>query len=428
MALVYFRSGKKLDLGSYSTARFSRIYPVYILAFAVTCLYYLDLMARMKSPKIWANIFLYQSWIPTYSQSFNMAAWSLSVEAFFYILFPFLVIWLARVPPRRIIWLSIGFWVVSQIVHSTMYVTMMPDAHLLLGYFPLFHLSAFLLGLGGGIWFVTRPSELTVNQSVNRVLLFVALGLVSAALIGRQLAPRLFRSLSLDVGSLAPLFLVIILTLALDQGSLSRWLSHPWLVRLGDASYALYILHVPVRWWIERTLAATGASVSFATMYYFYLPFMIALSVLVFVWIERPAQNWLRHNMNRLPLMAFDLLLIAAAVWISFALRLGSASADFEHARLFAFRTAPLAYFGALLVFGVYGTGRPYWGRLLSAILLGAGTLSLLMYYAWTQDWVEGFSRAVLLLNAGLTIVLIPASRILLELWRPRLPIAEEQA
>jgi peptidoglycan/LPS O-acetylase OafA/YrhL len=45
-------------------------------------------------------------------------------------------------------------------------------------------------------------------------------------------------------GLFLPAFVTIIAALAEDTAP--RWLSAPWLVRLGDASYALYLLHVPL--------------------------------------------------------------------------------------------------------------------------------------------------------------------------------------
>ncbi len=428
MALAYYRPGKAFGFSSYWKARFSRIYPIYILSFVLTAFFYLELMAKMKSPKIWANILLYQSWIPVYSQSFNMAAWSLSVEAFFYVLFPVLAILLTRFSTRFIIRFSLVFWVISQLIHAAMYRQMMPDGHLLLLYFPLFHLSSFLLGAAGGVWYLSEGNKTTIDQKVNRRWLLAALGLVSLALMGRYLRPALFAGFSLDVGILAPLFLVIILTLALDTTRLSRWMSSPRLVLLGDASYALYILHVPVRWWIERGVAALGNPISFETMYYLYMPFMIALSVAVFVWIERPARDWLRLNMNKLPLMLMDILLVALAVWAGFALRLGGGQDSFQHARLYAFRTAPVLYFLALLAFRFYDQGRSPYLRL--GLAAGAGTVALaaFMYFAWTAGWVEGFSRIILLLIAVLTFGLILGSRLLLRLWKPQVILAGKQA
>ncbi len=423
MALAYYRPGKKFDFRTYWIARFSRIYPVYLLSFVVTCLYYLDIMAKVKADKIWANLLLYQAWIPRYALSFNLAAWSLSVEAFFYILFPFLALAVMRIPVKRLIWISLGFWIVSQVVHSILYIQLMPDGRILLGYFPLFHLNSFVLGVAGGAWYLTEASRHPVNQSTNRWLMILSLALASAALIGREFLPAFFGTFTLDVGLLAPFFLLFVLTLALDSTRISQALSHPWLVTLGDASYALYILHVPVRWLYERVLALTGSTMSFEVMYYTYVPAVILLSVLVFLRLERPVRDWLRVNIRKLPLILLDVLLIAVATWASFSLRLGSDKTDFVNTFAYALRVGLAVYFGSLILFRVYtSTGKNVsWMSLPLAILIGAGALTSLVYLAWTEGWVEAFPRTILLLDMFLTFVFLFASRFLLRRWKPEL-------
>ena len=174
MAFVYYRPNVPFDFRSYWLARFSRIYPVYILSFALTCLYYLNILAKVKPPKIWANIFLYQAWIPDYALSFNIAAWSLSVEAFFYLLLPTLLLWAMRRPVKQVIWFCVGFWVLSQLIHSFLTSRFMPGMENFLAYFPLFHLNSFLLGLAGGIWYLTYSSQLTLSQTTNRIWLLAS--------------------------------------------------------------------------------------------------------------------------------------------------------------------------------------------------------------------------------------------------------------
>jgi peptidoglycan/LPS O-acetylase OafA/YrhL len=396
MALAYHRPGTDFNFREYWLSRFSRIYPVYILAFALTCFYYLDLLSKIKSDKVWANVFLYQAWFPGYAESFNLAAWSLSVEFFFYLIFPFMVIWAMRRPAKQLIWMALGFWVLSQVVHLVLSIYFMGGQRELLAYFPPFHLNIFLLGMAGGIWYVTNSSHLAVRQSTNRILLILSLGTVFLALTLRQFMPGFPRYLSLDMGLLAPFFLIIVLTLALDTTVLSKILSHPTLVLLGDASYALYILHVPVRWLLERLLLTSGITLPYNVFFLAYVLGLILLCVFVFKFIEHPARAWLKANPHTLPLMFLDVVLILLMIQLAFMLRLGDGITGFIRTQTFALRVGLAFFFSLLLVFRFHTTTS--WRSLGLAVLSGAILLAGFMHYAWTAGWVEGFPQSIVIL------------------------------
>ena len=418
MALAYYRPGVPFDFRGYWLARFSRIYPVYILAFALTCLHYLSILSRIKPPKVLANVFLYQAWIPDFALSFNIAAWSLSVEVFFYLLLPLLLLWAMRRPATEVIWISVGFWVISQLFHSFLTTRLGSGSENFLAYFPPFHLNAFLLGLAGGIWYLTYSSRMKVRQSLNLILLVGSLGTVLLLLTLRAYLPTFPHNISLDAGLLAPLFLLIVLTLALDTSRLSQGLGHPWLVLLGDASYALYILHVPIRWLYEDLLSLTDQVLAFGVMFAIYLPLLIVLCIFVFKYIERPARDWLRTNPQMLTKILLDVILILVMIRFSFTLRLGIETSGYLRTETFALRVGIVAFFLALLVFRFYIT--PSWRALILAILTGTAVLSGFMYFAWTSGWVESFPRSIILLIPLLIFAAIFSSRYLLEFLKPR--------
>jgi peptidoglycan/LPS O-acetylase OafA/YrhL len=45
-------------------------------------------------------VMLLQAWVPAAALSVNLVGWSLSAEAFFYLLLPLVLPWLARLSPR----------------------------------------------------------------------------------------------------------------------------------------------------------------------------------------------------------------------------------------------------------------------------------------------------------------------------------------
>ncbi len=418
MSLAYFRPGQRFNFFDYFKARFSRLYPVYLLSFVLTCLYYIDIMASVKTVKVLANLFLLQAWNPVYALSFNIAAWSLSVETFFYLVFPFLAIWAARISVRRLVWISVGFWVFSQVLHAGLYRLYFPAQHNLLFYFPLFHLNSFLLGLVGGVWFLTRAPDKNTQRMLPRWLLTMSLLLTGLMLVGRYVLPRMQDSFSLDVGLLAPFFLVIVLALALDQTSLARQLSHPRLVLLGDASYALFILHIPIRWLGERWAAALDFP--YSIFIYIYWVLMIVLSVVVFLRIERPVRDWLRVNFNVMPLLLLDIGIILGAVYLGFVLQLGTGNGlkPYEDALRFMSRLALPAYGLALILMRLYtapvrNSTKPQLLRsILMAVLIGGTVVTGAMFLAAKEGWVEGFSGTALLISTLLIAIFTFLARV----------------
>src|SRR5262249_46456835 len=76
-----------------------------------------------------------------------------------------------------------------------------------------------------------------------------------------------------------------------------RMLSLPVFVLLGEASYAIYILHVPLRNWMYRILdwIHPGVQPSLPLLLVYTL-FTLAISILVFKVIEEPARRLIRRR------------------------------------------------------------------------------------------------------------------------------------
>jgi len=119
MAIAYYQAdpNKQIPISKkkYWVARFARIYPVYLLALLII------VAAKYKTlADDWAtlplHLFLLQSWIPGYPITLNTPGWSLSVEAFFYLCFPFLLFWIYKYKAKSLVIFSIIFWIATQFV------------------------------------------------------------------------------------------------------------------------------------------------------------------------------------------------------------------------------------------------------------------------------------------------------------------------
>ena len=406
LAYVYYRPQENFRFGYFWSARFARIYPVYLFSFGLVSLYYIDIITRIKPQKIWASILLVQAWIPKYALSFNIAAWSLSVEAFFYIIFPFLILWAYRQNFRKLATTSLALWAASQIIHIYLLNSLGTESKHFLSYYPLFHLNAFLIGVVGGIWFQKKTSDQAIQQKKNARLFWISILFTASIILWDYQQTKMGNAtirLSLDNGILAPVFLLTIITLALDETKLSKILSHPWLVLLGEASYVLYIVHIPIRWSLEKIVETNGINIPYTLLYYSYVPLVIAFSILVHKQIEKPARAWLQSEFeqglkgSRALLLFSDGLIVLLAVKLSFWLRLGN-TMQLE----FYAPAASLMLFSAFIIrlFSLHiwdeKTGySPYFSR----TALGSLVIAAIMFMAQGFGWIDGFPKTVLLIE-----------------------------
>lgn len=91
--------------------------------------------------------------------------------------------------------------------------------------------------------------------------------------------------------ALRPLNGALLVGLALGGGAGARLLSARVPVFLGKASYAMYIMHVPLLWWYGRWSRAFSAPL--------YLAAVVAFSAMVYQWIEEPANRAIRQRFAR---------------------------------------------------------------------------------------------------------------------------------
>jgi peptidoglycan/LPS O-acetylase OafA/YrhL len=416
MSLIYYRPQEKFNVRGYWSTRFVRVYPMYILSFLLTCLYYYDFIARIKPAKILSNLFLWQAWIPKYSQSFNPASWSLSVEGFFYFIFPFFVMWAYRQSMKKLINLSVILWIVSQVIHYVLWTQFMPAWEEFLLYFPLFHLNSFILGAVGGIWFVSEAPKHPVNSKTNSVILWGTFALVVIfLLLGDAFPNRVPRYLQTLAGILSPLLVVTIITLARDTTRLSTIMNQKWLVTLGETSYALYIFHIPVRWWYERLLVNIGINNTAPVLASTFLPLIILISLLLFLYVDFPLRRQLRKIVDRvsMPLLLLDLGAIALSIYLSFSLRFDTTkefSANLPVAYAM-FWSALLIRIGVSIAFKSVSPdvlGLPFKQmlyRILFAVTAGSAVVGLLMFAFFSLGWLENLPRSILLLDWGMMLL-----------------------
>jgi peptidoglycan/LPS O-acetylase OafA/YrhL len=215
---------------------------------------------------------LLQAWYPKFSIfMWNAPAWSLSVEAFLYLLFPFLILPLMRWRTTSLLILSLFCWI-GMLIPPLWYVYTDPDKtgiidwNMVTFWFnfvrhnPLFRVPEFVLGMIMGRLFAEQAADnARLGQgtgawmSMGALVIVVATMAFAENILGHDLAYMLLHN-----GLLAPVFAIGVTGLALGGGPLAYICSFKWMVTLGDCAYGIYLFHFP---YLAYSLAIMGEDI-----------------------------------------------------------------------------------------------------------------------------------------------------------------------
>ncbi len=224
--------------------RLTKIYPVYLLTLTMgMSMALLSSHGAVDWRAIILHVFLLQNWWPSNEPAFfgyfNGPAWALSCEWFFYLVAPLAIFALVSAKHR---WVPLGVTVGYVAVLCAVLSAGQPDAIRLhwVSWFAPSRLLEFLAGMYLARFFLASPRATLTRYST--LMQLVGILLIAGGAIYRPVAPwPLWGGWLYLPGSL-----LLILGLSYGQGSLVAHLSHPWLNRLGVASFALYLVHVPL--------------------------------------------------------------------------------------------------------------------------------------------------------------------------------------
>jgi peptidoglycan/LPS O-acetylase OafA/YrhL len=293
----------KLDSVRFYKARFTRLYPIYLLSLLMAWRMVSQEYAVHSHRMFWTGMILspllLQGWIPEIATFLNTPAWTMSAESFYYVLFPWLARW-KRPEKMGPVFRRLGLiWLVG-LIPGTLYILFSPDGipHpdrfstgpwlQALKFTPLPHLASFVFGM-----VLAELDELIPRIASARFLLGV--GGFAALFLLLWLGPAIPYPIIHD-GLLMPLFGCIILGLSGDN-PLARVLGIRPLVFVGEASYCLYLLHFNFWNLIHDThvlnrlhLAQYDPWISYAIL--------IVMALLALHLVEKPAQRQLRKWMG----------------------------------------------------------------------------------------------------------------------------------
>jgi peptidoglycan/LPS O-acetylase OafA/YrhL len=299
LSFVYLNSAKTLDKREFAAARFSRLYPLYFVVLVLDTpellvpeihRYGVKVGLTKTAGILAANAAMLQAWKGSRLLRINMPSWSLCVEAFFYLCFPLLGVLLWKLRGARLWMTAVAFFVAGQALVWGLRPHLRAEMVLIL---PPLHLSTFALGIMLARW-QTLQQQQNNNTDVRLWQVHTVLALSGAGLFGSVLLIPFFRvPAPYNNGLLAPIFAGLVWALSVTPSPVSRWLCGRWLVNLGNASYALYLIHMPILTLFRHFRWVTPM---------FYLPYLalcVGLSLLSFRYFETPARVWLLEQFHR---------------------------------------------------------------------------------------------------------------------------------
>jgi peptidoglycan/LPS O-acetylase OafA/YrhL len=265
--------------------RFARVYPLHLVTLVLALALGATLLPRESSEDplgLLANLALVHSWWPEWMQTGNTVSWSLACEAFFYLLFP-LVIPAVRRLPARSLWAT-GALLAVVIVVLPLASPWFPST---IDYYswPLTRLPEFLAGIVVGR-LVRTGSWRGPGVAVSALL----------AVVGYGVATRVGEPLSVAACTVIGFACLIAALARADVAGRRTPLSGAWSVKLGEVSFAFYLVHLLVlqvigsRWdgWTPELPLVPAAALAVAAG-----AVGLALAWLLHEAVERPAQRLL---------------------------------------------------------------------------------------------------------------------------------------
>ncbi|MFK7765905.1 MAG: acyltransferase family protein [Mariniblastus sp.] len=253
LTYVYFNRLKtRGEIVRFYFTRWARIWPLHIVTLIVFMLLIPNILID-EPVKLICNALLLQSWIPNFTWAFsgNGVSWSISTEAFFYLMFPVLFAGTERDfwwKYAAVIASTISIILLLQFCHERLPSSDWPQYSVMPRVNPLLRLAEFATGMAIGHLFMNSSAPTKRNFWMDTIYELASIGLMIGFYIGIRTLfivfpfPEVLR-LALLMSSPCFCFALIIYCFAHSVGAFSRVFSTRLLVYLGEISFSFYMIH-----------------------------------------------------------------------------------------------------------------------------------------------------------------------------------------
>lgn len=242
---------KAVEKRAFWIHRAARIYPMHLIVLAVLIFQKSSMLLSEGVPiagLVFSAIFnaaLLQAWIPYFVPIWSWPAWTISVVVFLYFLFPFIVDRLNKLTllQQRFLLVLLPF---CSAIPAVIYFLTMHNAQgwhqyieIFFTNFPLFWIPYFIFGM-----LLTRVFKIDKPKKTKHARFPISMGdLGIILLIALTCVPHYNTSLlyGLRFFLLMPVYMIIIIDLARDNGFFAKLLSFPIAEKFGEIGYSIFI-------------------------------------------------------------------------------------------------------------------------------------------------------------------------------------------
>jgi len=296
----------------YFAKRLIRIYPLYLLTMLVMLPKEWFGVHQSSldevSLKLVANVLTLQAWFPLQNGSFNDPAWSVSALFAFFAFLPWIEPHIRSLSTRALLVWSGVFWLLLAVgplivAASCSSVSRLATQDNLTGYLrelPLVRLPQFLLGVCAAHLYARGWQGGWFSQRSTKLVTWLLLLLVMATVPVHGTWNVLWQYFAVT-----PLLLVLVLTLAHDQGRLEHWGRQGWARSAAQASLSVLLIHVPLmtvlfrlyHWFNTGALDGTVSVPSWMILIYWaaVLPFALCVERFFVAPVAHYLEGWFRR-------------------------------------------------------------------------------------------------------------------------------------
>lgn len=293
---------KKAGAKNFYLRRFARVYPLHFLFYCVALLGLLlfgvsNSAGDLNPLSALLNLLLLQAWVPSWEVIFsnNAVSWSLSCEAFFYLMTPFVLNRLDGMR-YRVKATLLGGWFVLMATVSYLLAMQSNFMDVVVYANPLLRSGEFTLGLALGLFALLVRD----GYQVPKIHGYHCLAMIVLALGAMYVSSKFYLQQTTHGLLLAPVWAVLILVLALwdiRRSAKPREKNLFWKVAViaGEASFAFYLVHELVLSYVRSVPSAAIAHGGLKGLLCVVISLIVAtvLALLAHYFIERPAHQFI---------------------------------------------------------------------------------------------------------------------------------------